>query len=118
MKQLVIKIGGKMEKDLKEVFESPSRARPDSHTLYLKNGDELYEILSSKRLELLMHIIKHQAEKNTISGLAEKLGRKQEAVSRDASILAKYNIIKKIREKQRVYLKALYNSLEIKLTGA
>lgn len=118
MKQLVIKIGGNMLKDMREVYGHPSKAAPGGHTLYLKNAEELYEMLSPKRLELLRHIIKHQAEKKTVSELAGELKRKQEAVSRDANILAKYSLIKKIKERQMVYLKALYRSLDIQLAGA
>jgi len=118
MKQLIIKIGERMDKELKEVLKHPLKARLDTHTLYLRNSEELYEILSPKRLELLRHIIKHQAEKKTISEFAEELKRKQEAISRDASLLVKYSLIQKIKEKQTVYLKALYNSLEIKLISS
>lgn len=118
MKQLTIKIGREMKEDLKEVFRNPSKASPNTHTLYLKNTKELNELLSPKRLELLIHIIKHQHKRKTISELARELERKQEAISRDANLLAKYSLIKKARERQMVYLKALYNSLEIKLAGA
>lgn len=119
MKQLVIKIGGSMDNDLEKVFRNPSKhAKPSTHTLYLKNAEELYELLSPKRLELLQHIIKHQAEKKTVSELAEELKRKQEAISRDAALLAKHNLIQKIKEKKMVHLKALYKSLEIKLSAA
>lgn len=118
MKQLIVKIGGDMGKELKGVFENPRKAKPGTHTLHLKNSEELYEILSPKRLELLTYIIKHQAEKNTISELADGLKRKQEAISRDANLLTKYSLIEKIKKRQMVYLKALYSSLEIKLAGA
>ena len=65
MMRLIIKIGGGFEKDLRRVFYKPVNAELGAHTLYLKNCSELYEILSPKRLELLLHIIKHQAEKKT-----------------------------------------------------
>lgn len=115
MKRLIIKIGRNISKDLKAVYKNPSKAQPATHTLYLKDSEELYEILSPKRLELLRYIIEHQTEKKTISELAEELQRKQEAISRDANLLTKYNLIQKTKEKQMVYLKAIYNSLEIKL---
>jgi predicted transcriptional regulator len=117
MKQLVIKIGGDMKGDIKQVFDNPKTAQKNSHTLYLKNSEDLYEILSPKRLELLRYIINHQIDKKTISELAEELERKQEAISRDANLLVKYNLIEKIREKQMVYLKAIYNSLQIRLAS-
>ena len=66
---------------------------------------------------LLRYIIKHQAEKRTISEIAGELKRKQEAISRDAALLTKYNLIQKIKEKQRVYLEALYKSLSIQLAN-
>jgi predicted transcriptional regulator len=117
MMRLVIKIDGAMDKDLKTVFYNPAKAERGMHTLYLKNCGELYEILSPKRLELLKHIISHQAEKKTIGELAAELKRKQEAVSRDVALLAKYSLIKKSKEKQMVYLQALYKSLDIQLAS-
>lgn len=117
MMRLIIKIGNGIEKDLRTVFYKPAKAERGTHTLYLKNCSELYEILSPKRLELLKHIINHQAEKKTISELAAELKRKQEAVSRDVALLAKYSLIKKSKEKQMVYLQALYKSLDIQLAG-
>jgi predicted transcriptional regulator len=116
--RLVIKIGGKMLDDVERVFRDPGRnARPGTHTLYLKNSAELYDFLSPKRLELLRFIINSQAERKTIGELARGLKRKQEAVSRDAALLAKHELIKKVKEKQMVYLQALYDSLEIQLAG-
>ena len=58
-----------------------------------------------------------KAEKQTISEIADELKRKQEAISRDANLLKKYNLIEKIKEKQMVYLKALYSSLDIQLAS-
>ena len=81
MEQLIIKIGGNMKSDIKKVFDNPKAARKNSHTLYLKNSQDLYEILSPKRLELLRYIINHQTRKKTIGELAEELKRKQEAIS-------------------------------------
>jgi predicted transcriptional regulator len=115
MDNLIIKIGADKRKELKEVFEHPERAKKNTHTLFLDNSEDLYEILSPKRLELLRYIIKHQTEKKTISELADELKRKQEAISRDANLLTKYSLIEKIKEKQMVYLKALYKSLNIQL---
>jgi len=117
MEQLIIKIGGDMKKDIKEVFEHPEKAAPNTHTLYLKDAKELYEILSPKRLELLRYIIAHQSERKTLGELAKELKRKQEAISRDANLLAKHSLIKKTKEKQMVHLKALYKSLDIRLAS-
>ena len=115
MQKLIINIGGDMLKEVKEVFEDPSKGKPNTHTIYLKTSQDLYEMLSPKRLELLRYIIEHQNEKKSISELASELKRKQEAVSRDSNVLMKYNLIQKVREKRTVYLKALYGSLVINL---
>ncbi len=118
MEQLIIKIGGDMKKDLKKVFDDPSKAKTNTHTLYLKNTEEFHKLISPKRLNLLMYIIEHQSEKKTISEIAKELKRKQEAISRDAIMLEKYNLIQKIKEKQMTYLRAIYKSLDIRLANA
>ena len=117
MKRLVIKIGAKMEADLKEIFADPKKAMPNTHTLYLKDAQELYELLSPKRIELLRFVLNEFNEKKTITEISKKLHRKQEAISRDANVLSKHELIQKIRDKQKTYLKPVYGSLEIKLSG-
>ncbi|MEK6973310.1 MAG: hypothetical protein AABW72_04705 [archaeon] len=113
--RLIIKIGGNMEKDMKEVFEDPSKAKPGTHTVYLKSVEELPHILSPKKLELLIKLTKERFEKKTLSELAEELNRKQESVSRDVKLLAKHQMLKKAKERQMVYLKPRFSSIEIKL---
>lgn len=115
MQKLIINIGGDMLKDIKEVFDNPSKGKPGTHTMYLKTSEDLYEMLSPKRLDLLKYIIEHQGEKKSISELASELKRKQEAISRDTNVLAKYGLVKKIKDKKTVYLKAMYGSLVINL---
>ncbi len=119
MEKLVIKIGADPKEDMKKVFENPKKyGSPNTHTLYLKNSESLYRILSPQRLELLRRLIKYQSEKKTVGELAKELGRKQEAISRDASFLAMHQLIKKVKNKREVYLKALYKSLDIRLASA
>ena len=117
MKKLIIKIGSlkNMKDELTEVFNDPSKGKVGTHTLYLKHSKDLYEILSPQRLELLRYITRNPLEKNTISELAKKLERKQEAISRDATLLYGYKLIQKVKEKQKVYVKALYKSLDLEL---
>lgn len=115
MDNLIIKIGTDKRKELKAVFDNPQKAKRNTHTLFLNNAQELYKILSPKRFELLRYLIKHQTQKQTVNEIAEELKRKQEAISRDANLLEKYALIKKNKEKQTVYLKPIYKSLEIKL---
>ncbi|MFH1752025.1 MAG: hypothetical protein ABH821_03765 [archaeon] len=107
MKQLIIKIGGDMLKDMKEVWDDPSKGKPGTHTVYVKNMDELYEVLSPKRIELLNYVLDQPKEEKNISEIAKKLKRKQEAVSRDANLLEKHSLITKTKKKQKVYLKPL-----------
>jgi len=106
-----------MKKDLKEIYNDPRKGTPNSHTIYLKDAKELYELLSPKRIELLRYVINHQDEKKTITQISKKLKRKQEAISRDANILAKHSLLQKIKEKQAIFLKAVYSSLQIRLAN-
>ncbi|MBS3059092.1 MAG: hypothetical protein J4224_01560 [Candidatus Diapherotrites archaeon] len=117
MKQLVIKIGARLEDDLRDIYHAPGRRTPNTHTLYLKKPEELSEILSPKRIELLKYIISNRKKNRTISEISKKLNRKQEAISRDANLLVKHNLIRKIRQKQMTCLKAIYGSLQIRLTA-
>lgn len=114
MDKLIIKIGGDMKKDLKKVYENPKKyGSPGSTVVYLENGKDLSEVLSPKKLELLRCIIDCQTERKTIGELAQELGRKQEAISRDASFLAAHQVLKKVKRKREVYLEAPFKSIEI-----
>jgi predicted transcriptional regulator len=115
MKKLVIKIDKSMKEDLKEVFNNPKKAKVNTHTLYLKDSTDLYEILSPQRIDLLKFITNNTEKDYTISELAKQLKRRQEAISRDTILLSKYGIIEKIKEKQRVHVKAIYDAFDLKL---
>jgi predicted transcriptional regulator len=116
MKTLIVRIGGDIKKELKEVYLDPkNKAQPNTHTLYLKDGKELYKILSPERIELLKYITNNACDNITIGELAKELNRRQEAVSRDTILLEKYNLIQKIKDKQKVYIRAIYSALDIKL---
>ena len=118
MHKLMIKIGGDMDKDIDEVFKNPAIAykRPD-HTIYLNSIKQVFNILTPKRLELLMHLIETQKKRKSITQLAKELKRKQEAISRDISFLEGFNIIDKKREKKNIFVFTPYDSIEIKLTA-
>jgi len=117
MEKLIIKIGSAkdVKNELRKVFNDPTKGKNGTHTLYLKNSKDFYEILSPQRLDLLRYITGNPFEKNTISELAKKLERKQEAISRDTTLLCGYKMIQKTKEKQKVYVKALYKSLDLEL---
>ncbi|MDD3159828.1 MAG: hypothetical protein PHQ98_02580 [Candidatus ainarchaeum sp.] len=116
MKKLIIKIGANLKTDLKNAFENPkSFVLPNTHTLYLKNSKEFYEIFSPQRLDLLIYLISNSTEKLSISDLAIKLNRKQEAITRDTILLSKYNLIQKTKEKQKVFVNSIFDSFDLKL---
>ena len=115
MQRLIIKIGGNMRADVEYAYKNPSKELGGTHTLYLKNSEELYEILSPRRMDLLVEVINAQSNRVTIGELATKLNRKQEAISRDAKLLTKYQLVEKVKEKQKVYLKTLFSSLDLQL---
>lgn len=117
MRKLIIKIGENLHQDLKEVFLDPkNKANPNTHTLYLKDVNEFYKLLSPQRMELLRILINNSNTEFTINALSKKLKRKQEAISRDTMLLEKYQLIKKTKEKQLVKVKPLYQTLSIDLT--
>lgn len=119
MEKLIIKIGADMMKDLKQVYHNPKKyGSPNTHTLFLDTSEDLYRLLSPQRLELLRCLIKYQSKKKTVGEMAKELGRKQEAISRDASFLAMHQMIKKIKKKREVYLKPMFKSFEIRFATA
>ncbi len=113
MARLIIKIGYDMRADIKQVFDAPQKAAHGSHALYLRSTKDLQEILSPKRLELLQHIIESRGE--SVNDASKKLKRKQEAVSRDAGILAFHGLISKKKKAQKTLLEPNYDCLQINL---
>ena len=112
--KLKIKIGD-MKEGVKEVFRHPEKAEAGTHSLYLKSPRELYELLTPKRIELLRFALKN--DKEPITAISKALKRKQEAISRDATILEKYSLITKTRDNKKTYIKSKYNTLEITLAN-
>ncbi len=115
MKHLIIKIGTDMIDDLREIYNDPKKGIPNSNTIYLKDANELYEMLSPKRLELLKFVLNVKNKNKAIKEISRQLKRKQEAISRDASFLESRSIIKKVKEQQRTYLKPVFDSIQINL---
>jgi predicted transcriptional regulator len=115
--ELIIKIGGNPRDDIRKACMNPKRnAKLGTSTLYLKSTKDLYEILSPQRMELLLYLTNHQKESNTITGLAKKLKRRQEAISRDAIFLEKHSLIKKTKQKQKVFITPMYETLNLNLS--
>ena len=114
-KKIIIKIGGDMVADLRKQSKSPDLSLTGTRTIYLKDMNQFARILSPERLNLLWQLV-HGTEKLTIDGLAKKMGRKQEAVSRDISILEKEELIQKEKVKQFVYPRATFKEILIQFT--
>ena len=113
MKQLIIKIGGDLDKDLREIWDNPSKRKPNTHTIYVKDAFEAHALLSPERINLLKHSLEYNP-RACISDLVKKTGRKQEAISRDASILESHGIIEKHKKGRRVFLEPKIDSIEIR----
>jgi len=118
MDKLIILIGADKMKVLKEAFEHPEKTEKNTHTLFLKDAKELSGALSPKKLEMLRRLIDCESEGKTVGELAQELGRKQEAISRDASFLATQQLVKKVKKKREVYLKAPFKTIEIVFSSA
>ncbi len=113
MKKLRIKIGGNPIEDIREIMRDPSKHRPGTHTVYFKSAEDLHEMLSPKRLEMLQLIISHARNPRSVGEISASTNRKQEAVSRDATTLEKHEFVEKIRRGRNTLLKAKYDTLEI-----
>ena len=113
MKKLRIKIGGSMDTDIKGIKLGVSKLEPGTHTHYVKNVEELCELLTPKKLEMLIDALNYYDKPRTIKEHSIKTRRKQEAVSRDATFLTKHSLIEKIRKGRTALLKAKYDTLEI-----
>ncbi|MEK6902671.1 MAG: hypothetical protein AABX02_03750 [archaeon] len=114
-KKIIIKIGGDMMADLRKQSKSPDRSLMGTRTIYLKDMNQFARIFSPERLNLLWQLV-HVTERLTMDELAARVGRKQEAVSRDISILEKEELIRKEKEKQRVYPRATFKEILIQFT--
>ena len=102
---------GSSDEDIKKIFENPKEAKKmPNNILYVRDAKQLASILSSERLSLLLNLYKENMD---VSTTAKKLGRKQEAISRDASILEAAGIITKTKKGKNVYLKPKIKKIEI-----
>ena len=110
MNKLVVKIVSDMDEDIRKIFNPKEAKKMPSNILYVRDVKQLSSILSSERLSLLLNLCKGSAD---VSTTAKKLGRKQEAISRDATILEAAGIITKVKKGKSVYLKPRIKKIEI-----
>ncbi len=113
VKQLIIKIGGNMVEDMRQAWHDPSKRRPNTHTIYVKNASEAMEVLSPERMHLLKQILEYEP-RACVSELTELTGRKQEAISRDLSILEKHGAIEKKKKGTKTFIEPKIDSIEIR----
>lgn len=102
IKSTEIRIGD-IEDFKKTVGKATKYPAPDSDkaVIFVRDAKMVSKILSEKRLEL-MRAIKEHSDYN-VSQLARLLDRKQEAVSRDLSLLRRYGIVDIKRKERGVY---------------
>lgn len=113
MKKLVIKIGGDVDKDLREAWINPSKELMGTTTFYAKNSFQAHQLLSEERLDLIRHLINFSSPV-CVSDLVKSTGRKQEAISRDISILQDQGVIEKNKKGRKVFVESKINSIEIR----
>jgi len=113
MKKLIIKIGGDLDKDLREAWFNPSKRLMGTTTFYAKNAFQVHQILSEERLDLMRHIMNYSSPV-CVSDLVKSTGRKQEAISRDISILESHQVIEKSKKGTKVFIKPKIDEISIK----
>ena len=102
---IVIIVGGDYWGDIKKIIEKPGSAKKEhKDAVYVKSLKQLSSILSSKRMTIFQYLSQHREQ--TIGEIAQKLDRKQEAVSRDIHLLKNYGLVKLRKRGTKVYPKA------------
>jgi len=90
-KKVEIRVGGNFDRDVADYIDNPRKlGRQPDKVIYVKDFPMLASIFSRKKLELLDSISGNQS----VSALANKLSRKQEAVSRDIRQLETAGLVK------------------------
>jgi predicted transcriptional regulator len=111
MSKLIIRVGANPMKDMKDFWQNPSSKKGNYYS-YINNLSELQSLLSSERLNLVNEVLN---KSQNISELVKKTGRKQEAISRDASILESAGLITKCKKGRKTFLKTRVKKIEIDL---
>jgi len=112
MEKLIIKLYSNLDNDIRKVFDPGKVLDLPKKVLYVDNAEQLNSILSSKRLSLLIDLKKPVS----VSSISKKTGRKQEAISRDATILEQAGLITKTKKGRQTFLKTRVKKIEIDLS--
>ena len=108
MDKLIIRNIENWDDDIRNLFKNKNV--PDNQRiLYVRDAKQLSSILSSKRLSLLFDLDKSK----NVSEIVKSSKRKQEAVSRDLTLLESFNLIKKTKKGREVLIKKNVNKIQI-----
>ncbi len=102
---------GSIEDMKREILESKEGKK--KHVIYLPDAKIFSKIFSPKRIELLRAI--RENPELGVSELAELLGRKQEAVSRDISFLRAWGVIETYVEDKKVLTTSIPGKIVVEI---
>ena len=112
---LTIIIGGDMDKDHENLFSGKPEGIP-FNVLYLDSFEELYDLLSPAKMNLLHYLMKYQNDEapKSITVIAKDTKRFQEAISKDIQHLVSLGLVEVKKQKQAVYAYPKYKEIIIK----
>lgn len=114
-KVLTIIVGGDMDKDDDRLFNDPNEWKTHPrHTVYVHSYEELHNMLSPAKLDLLIELMNYNPWKEeNVGSIAQKTKRKREAISRDLHHLAAMNLIKLKKAGKMVLVTTPFESIQI-----
>ncbi|MDO8427709.1 MAG: helix-turn-helix domain-containing protein [Candidatus Diapherotrites archaeon] len=115
-KTFEIRIGRDFAKDMGQFLVNPKLLDKEPRVVrYIDSFEVLAAILSPERLKLLQTL--KQKPNCSVNQLAEQVGRKREAVSRDLKLLSSHDMIKLQKNGKHVHIQANIDELVIKLNA-
>ena len=109
-----------MDKDLDELLYNPKEGmKQPRNVIYLDSYERLFEFLSPKKLDLLMHLmnLKKKGRQQSVGKIAIELKRHQEAISRDLQHLKNLKIVKLRKSGQSVFAEPEFVNISIQASG-
>jgi predicted transcriptional regulator len=116
-KVLTIIVGGDSDKDDEKLFTNPEEWKTHPrHAFYVDSYEEMLDLLSPAKLDLLSTLFSYGSihSDNTVGAIAQKLNRKQEAVSRDLHQLKKQKLVQLTKNGRKVNVSTPFESIEIR----
>ena len=115
IKKIVFKIGQDMMEDINDEIKDPQKIDSNCLTVYISKMATIAKIFTSERLRLLKKLAEDEKMGFDIQKLSTKLNRKQEAISRDMSVLEQHSLITKTKKGKNVYPKLNAKEIVIQL---